>query len=697
MVGLKISRSAQDEKLVECIFTTHLSADSAYIQSSEPLAPIAISPATPQVYGATATNLIIDARPTTNAMANVAMGAGTENMDNYKTGKKAYLGIDNIHVMRNSLRTIDEAIQEAEQAGGSVDKMALRKSNWIRHISTILDGALIVIRNIHLNASHVLVHCSDGWDRTAQLCAVAEICLDPYYRTIDGFRILIEKDWLSFGHKFLDRCGHLSSEKFFSIAEAPDEGDDDDFGGAQKAAQAFFASMQKQFTSTSHLKEISPVFHQFLDCVWQLWRQFPARFEFNEQYLLDLHRQLYTCQLGTFLFNNEQQRRTPQSTTSSESKLSTYVDRTVSAWDFFDLKRSEYLSEAYDAKLDDRESRVPNADQGVLLLDPKDVKFWFNVFGRGDEEMNASKVPLQQAQGGELLGPVGADQVDPASIEGVVGSLDPGSSLSAPQPAQRRSPSPSLAKLSDSNKPVSNDTGPTPTDAGIASKDAETSRSPPRGQPRTMGGGWNWSQLSSGALSAIQRGAKEMRTIGQEAVSQIRAESGQLDGEMWTRTNPDSKEYAPGTGIGEGRVEPGWNAGARGPAAPPPALRLPSESNPWMPGPTGTSPAISSGDGPVAGKSTGVNPAKGREMSLSTNPWSDAQSLRSLDNLTLQDDPPRKTTGDVSGQSSSTTNGSIDVTPNTIIDVDGAAGTKSSKTLSEPQDQSKSWDPLGAL
>lgn len=48
----------------------------------------------------------------------------------------------------------------------------------------------------------MVVHCSDGWDRTAQLTSLSLLMLDGYYRTIRGFEVLVEKEWLSFGHRF---------------------------------------------------------------------------------------------------------------------------------------------------------------------------------------------------------------------------------------------------------------------------------------------------------------------------------------------------------------------------------------------------------------------------------------------------------------------------------------------------------------
>ncbi|THG96615.1 hypothetical protein EW026_g5248 [Hermanssonia centrifuga] len=382
MVGLTQNRSIQDEKLIESIFQTHYSPES---RASNAV-----------VYGATATNIIIDARPTTNAVANTAKGAGTENMDHYKDARKVYLGIDNIHVMRDSLVKVVEALRETEMAASSasgdlpgeslvvpvLDRQALRRSGWLRHLSAIVEGSLHIIRNVHVNSSHVLIHCSDGWDRTAQLSALSQVCLDPFYRTIKGFQILVEKDWVSFGHKFLDRCGHLSSEKFFV---APTDTGANASGA--EAAQAFFASVQNRFASQKHLQETSPVFHQFLESVRQVQRQFPERFEFNERFLRQMHYHLYSCQFGTFLFNTERERRVGEGGPPA-------CERTVSVWDFFNsLPETELtVNPDYDPSLDDVGRREPGADMGVLFPNPKDVRFWNELYGRADEEMNGNGV-----------------------------------------------------------------------------------------------------------------------------------------------------------------------------------------------------------------------------------------------------------------------------------------------------------------
>lgn len=52
----------------------------------------------------------------------------------------------------------------------------------------------------------------------------------------------------------------------------------------------------------------SPIFLQFIDCVWQMIRQNPKVYEFNEKLLLTIVQNMYTCQFGTFLYNNEKER-----------------------------------------------------------------------------------------------------------------------------------------------------------------------------------------------------------------------------------------------------------------------------------------------------------------------------------------------------------------------------------------------------
>jgi hypothetical protein len=45
-------------------------------------------------------------------------------------------------------------------------------------------------------------------DKTPQLTSLVQIILEPYYRTFKGFRNLIMKDFICFGHKFSSRLGN---------------------------------------------------------------------------------------------------------------------------------------------------------------------------------------------------------------------------------------------------------------------------------------------------------------------------------------------------------------------------------------------------------------------------------------------------------------------------------------------------------
>jgi myotubularin-related protein 6/7/8 len=123
-----------------------------------------------------ASHLIMDARPATNAMAQSALGAGTEIIEHYRGCRLAFSGIENIHVVRDSLGKVLDgtsfvcfvllsiwsliffvAIQSSDD--GLISQKAIEKSGWMYHIKTLIDGALMIVQHVHSNNNHVLVHC----------------------------------------------------------------------------------------------------------------------------------------------------------------------------------------------------------------------------------------------------------------------------------------------------------------------------------------------------------------------------------------------------------------------------------------------------------------------------------------------------------------------------------------------------------
>lgn len=144
----------------------------------------------------------------------------------------------------------------------------IENSEWILQLQNLMRISSAIVDLIDLQSSSVSIGLDDGWDITTIVSSIAQLCLDPYYRTINGFRSLIEKEWLSFGHKFFHR----------------------------------------NLTINSQIATFTPTFLQFLDITHQILEQFPFDFEFNDFYLKFLAYHSVSNKFNSFLFNFEYER-----------------------------------------------------------------------------------------------------------------------------------------------------------------------------------------------------------------------------------------------------------------------------------------------------------------------------------------------------------------------------------------------------
>uniref|UniRef100_A0A8C1Q2D3 phosphatidylinositol-3,5-bisphosphate 3-phosphatase n=1 Tax=Cyprinus carpio TaxID=7962 RepID=A0A8C1Q2D3_CYPCA len=279
---------------------------------------------------------IFDARQSTVADTNKAKDGGYENESLYINVELNFLEIPNIHVMRESLRKLKEVVYPAidqQRWFSSVDS-----THWLEYIRLLLAGAVRIADRLESGKTSVVVHCSDGWDRTAQLTSLAMLMLDAHYRSLRGFQVLLEKEWLSFGHRFASRVGH---------------------GDGNHANS-----------------ERSPLFVQFIDCVWQMTRQFPSAFEFNELFLITVLDHLYSCLFGTFLYNSEQERVSKE-----------VYSRTVSLWSYVNSQLEEFTNPLY-----------VNYEHHVLypVASLRHLELWVSYYVRWNPRMRP-QVPVHQS------------------------------------------------------------------------------------------------------------------------------------------------------------------------------------------------------------------------------------------------------------------------------------------------------------
>ena len=337
-VGLKGKRCDEDERLLSLMLETNESNNN-------------------QIW-------LMDARPRVNAMANAAMGAGVEDAKIYDMVKIKFLGIENIHAMRKSFSSLFDLCRHSS-AKSLAFFSTLESTKWMEYIRLILRSAVRIVRLIHVQHTNVIIHCSDGWDRTPQLSSLSIIMMDPYPRTMLGFFRLIEMEWASFGHKFCDRLGHMVGMKE---------------------------------------SEMSPVFLQFIDCVYQIMVQFPTEFEFNEIFLMCLLYHANSSQFGTFLFNTPKARK--------DSKVR---ENTTSLWTYILSEKEIFTNPLYKYS-----NGAPKHDS---VLVPRvalmDLTFWKEFYVGGSsrsaffQRASFMKEKMTSSAGGTVVGDLGADNDKP--------------------------------------------------------------------------------------------------------------------------------------------------------------------------------------------------------------------------------------------------------------------------------------------
>lgn len=282
---------------------------------------------------------IIDTRTPAMSQSERQKGGGYECEINYPGWRRLCKSIDRYHFFLDSYSKLMEACSDMNS---SSDKWMTRLtiSSWLTHIKEILNCGCLAAQCVDKEQASVVVHGSEGNDVSLAVTALAQIILNPDCRTVRGFEALIEREWIQAGHPFWSR----TSKGPFNDSVAT--------------------------KSKSH----SPTFTIFLDCVWQIFNQFPCSFEFTQDFLILLADHAYFSEFGTFICDCEHER-----------SLISISEKTCSLWSYLNRPDilTNYINYAYE----------PNKTVIWPSVAPISLTLWSSMYLRwlADPELTQSR------------------------------------------------------------------------------------------------------------------------------------------------------------------------------------------------------------------------------------------------------------------------------------------------------------------
>ncbi|CAL8144055.1 unnamed protein product [Orchesella dallaii] len=283
---------------------------------------------------------IIDTRTQTLAQTAKSKGGGFELEVYYPQWRRVHKPIDRHHNLLDSLSKLMEACNDTSC---TMDKWLsrLESSGWLTNVASVLNCAALIAQSLVQENTSVLVHGSDGTDTTLAVTALTQIILNPDCRSIRGFEALIEREFLQGGYPFGTR--HFKSCYAYANSSA-----------------------------RNPKKTYAPTFLLFVDCVWQLFTQFPCSFEFTENFLITLVQHSYASQFGTFLCDSVCERE--------ELDLK---NKTVSLWSHVNRPEvlTSYMNPVYE----------PNSKVIWPSVAPVSLTLWSGMFLRWVVDQSPTK------------------------------------------------------------------------------------------------------------------------------------------------------------------------------------------------------------------------------------------------------------------------------------------------------------------
>lgn len=316
---------------------------------------------------------IYDLRGKTAAFTNKFKGKGYENTQFYTNCSIFFEDIPNIHNVRESYECYASVLMAGEPRGWY---NGVAKSDWLSVIGDILLTANNVKKSL-LKGIGVLIHCSDGWDRTSQISALVQILVLPHYRTLRGFCELIEKEFILAG---------------------------------------FNLGVRNGFDSDGDKLQESPILLQFLDAVHQLWVQHPNEFEFGLNLLSFIGFHAYSCAFGNFTQHNDKERL--------QKGL---AERTVSMWSFVMAHRVQFKNDFY----------LPKKRKLHAYNKEKDLRLWKEFFLGIEEFIIKPQAPRTEVDFESiLLAEVLKLREEVKTLKDKLGQVEITTSGSKPNPAE---------------------------------------------------------------------------------------------------------------------------------------------------------------------------------------------------------------------------------------------------------------------